>query len=184
MSEWWSSQGALEQVYYWVALPATGLLVILLILNFIGADSDADADFDGELGFQFLTLKNMTGFFAVFGWTGLVCIDAGLSNGFTLIVSFASGLAMMTVLATLFYLMNKATESGTLVVKNAIGHIGETYLTIPPRRTGYGKVQIRVQGALRELDAVTDADIEIKTGTLITVEDVVSEEILLVKENK
>ena len=184
MLEWWNNAGALEQVYYWVALPATGILVVLLILNFIGGDADGDADFDGDIGFQFLTLKNMVGFFSVFGWTGLLCIDSGLGNGVTLLISIAAGVAMMFFLATMFLMLNRATESGTLVVENAIGNIGETYLPIPPRRTGYGKVQIRVQGGLRELEAVTDDDELIPTGKLVTVESIVSGETLVVKANK
>ncbi|MFT7614219.1 MAG: hypothetical protein ACI9J3_003201 [Parvicellaceae bacterium] len=183
MSEWWSSVGAMEAVYFWVAVPATGLLAVLLILNFIGGDTDADADFDGELGFQFISLKNMTGFFAVYGWTGMVCIDAGLPNGWTLIIALIAGLAMMLFLGFLFYAMSKTVQSGTLIVSNSIGKIGETYLTIPPKRSGIGKVQIKVQGSLRELDAVTDSEVEIKTRTLIIVDDVISDEILLVKVN-
>jgi len=184
MSEWLGSVGAYGQVYLWIAIPATAILVILLIINFIGGDADADADLDGDIGFQFLTLKNMVGFFTIFGWTGLVCIENGLTNGVTILISLIAGLAMMFLLAAIYYGMSKATESGTLVMTNAIGNMGEAYLPIPPRRTGYGKVQIRVQGSLRELEAVTDSDEEIKTGALVTVEDLVNGEILLVKANK
>jgi hypothetical protein len=186
MLEWWSSVGAFEQVYWWIALPATVILGILLIINFIGGDADVDVDMDmdADMGFQFITFKNLIGFFAVFGWTGLTCIDAGLGNGSTILISFFAGIAMMALLGTIFYFMSKVTEDGTLQVKNAIGGLGEVYLTIPPRRTGFGKVQIRVQGGLRELDAVTDEKEEIKTGQLITVTDIVSGEILLVTSNK
>ena len=91
---------------------------------------------------------------------------------------------MMFFHGFLFLMLNRATESGTLVMENAIGNVGETYLPIPPRRTGYGKVQIRVQGGLRELGAVTDDDEQIATGTLVTVESIVSGETLVVKANK
>lgn len=188
MSEWWSSVGAFKDVYWWIALPATIILGILLIVNFFGgdveSDVDMDLDVDGDMGFQFITFKNLIGFFAVFGWTGLTCIDMGVGNGTTLIISFLAGIAMMVLLGTIFYFMSKVTEEGTLDIKNAIGGLGEVYLTIPPRRTGFGKVQIRVQGGLRELDAVTDEEEEIKTGQLITVKDIVSGEILLVTANK
>jgi hypothetical protein len=184
MYEWLSSPGAYEQIYFWIAVPATCILVILLIINFIGGDVDADADLDGDMGFQFLTLKNLVGFFAIFGWTGMVCAENGLSNGVTIVIALLAGLAMMFLLAGIYYLMAKATESGTLVMSNAIGNMGETYLPIPPRRTGYGKVQIRVQGGLRELEAVTDGDDEIKTGALVTVKDIINGETLLVTVNK
>lgn len=181
---WWGDVGGFQQVYWWIAIPATAVLGILLILNLFGGDADGDVDFDGDIGFQFLTLKNIIGFFAVFGWTGLTCIDAGLGNGVTLLIASLAGLAMMVLLGTLFYFMSKATEDGTLNINNAKGGLGEVYLIIPPRRTGYGKVQIRIQGGLHELEAVTDDDTEIATGKLVTVTDIIAGEILVVKENK
>jgi len=184
MSEWWSSVGAFDQTYFWIAIIATGVFAIVLILTFfVDADTDTDFDADEGMGFQFITFKNLVGFFAVLGWTGLSCINAGYSNGTTIILSAIAGLIMMVVMAALFYFMTKLTDDGTLKIKNAINGMGEVYLTIPPSRSAFGKVQIRIQGTLRELDAVTDSEQEIKTGTLITVEDVVNGEILVVKSN-
>ena len=184
---WWGSAGAFVETYWWIGIIATAILAVLLIINFFAggdADFDGDIDADGGMGFQFLTFKNLIAFFAVFGWTGMVCIDGGLSNGTTVIVSFIAGLSIMVLLGLMFYMMSRVTQSGTLIVKKAIGGIGETYIIIPSKRTGFGKVQIRVQGSLRELDAVTDGEEDIQTGKLVTVVDVINDEILVVKENK
>ena len=80
----------------------------------------------------------------------------------------------------LFRGMSKLKESGTLELENAIGLTAETYLFIPPKRAGYGKVHIRVQGSLQELPAVTDDQEQIATGKLVKVLDIVSDSILLV----
>ncbi len=182
----WGDLETLEKIYWIIAIPSTAIFLIFLIISmFAGADADADmdADVDGEIGFQFISLKNLLGFFAVFAWSGLACIEAGMSNSATIIVSLLSGLAMMTIMATIFYFMSKLTDNGTLKMSNAVDHIGEVYLTIPAKRAGFGKVQIRVQGRLHELEAVTDSEEDINTGKLVVVKEVINNEILLVAEN-
>jgi hypothetical protein len=91
-----------------------------------------------------------------------------------------AGLIMMTIMASIFYFLGKASANGTLQMKNAVGGIGEVYLTIKGKRGGIGKVQITVQGSLRTLDAMTDDDVDIPTGNVITVTQVLNETILLV----
>ena len=76
--------------------------------------------------------------------------------------------------------MGKLTDSGTLNLQNAIGKVGSVYLTIPAKRDGLGKVQVKVQG-LRTLDAMTDYEEEIKTGSVIEVVEILNNEILVVK---
>ena len=76
--------------------------------------------------------------------------------------------------------MKKLTESGTLVYKNALNATGEVYLTIGANRSKIGKVSVTVQGSLRELEAITDSNSELKSGTVITVVDVTSNGILIV----
>ena len=89
---------------------------------------------------------------------------------------------MMVLTTLLFYWMHKLAESGTLKIKNAIGVIGEVYLPIGANRTKMGKVQIKVQGSLRELEAITDELEDLKTGTMVKVSEIVSAEILLVEK--
>lgn len=188
-STWWAEMGTFERINWLIALPFSALFVIQIVLTFIGgdadhisADGDADAAIDHDTGidFQFLTLKNLIAFFTIFGWTGIVCIDAGLSMGLTVFISTIAGTLMMTIMASIIYFMGKLTDSGTLDLNNAIGKTGSVYLTIPPKRSGLGKVQIQVQG-FQTLDAMTDIDKEIKTGAIVTVTEVINSDLLLVK---
>jgi len=180
----------LEKTYWIVALIGSAIFVIIFILTFIGGDSDADmeadaTDFeadDGGVGFQFFTFKNIVAFFTIFGWTGVTCIDNDLSKGTTLTISIIAGLIMMVITSYLFFWMHKLAESGTLRMKNALGQIGEVYLPIGANRTKMGKVQIKVQGSLRELEAITDEQEELKTGTMVKVIEIVSAELLLVEK--
>ena len=188
MKEFFEGMSTLEQTYWGFALLGSVVFLIIFILTFIGggdADMDADAsDFeadDGGVGFQFFTFKNIVAFFTIFGWTGITCIDNGLSTGLTLILSIIAGLLMMVLTTSLFFWMHKLAESGTLKMKNAIGVIGEVYLPIGAKRSKMGKVQIKVQGSLRELEAITDNEEELKTGTMVKVTKIVSAELLLVE---
>ena len=185
----WSTIGLFEQVYWIMAIPATLIFTVLLVLTIAGTDADTDVstDIDSDIAdgdsipFQFISLKNIVAFFAVFGWSGIGFINAGMTYWLVLILSFFCGLLMMFLMASLFYLMSKLVESGTLNMKNAIGKLGEVYLVIPGKRGGMGKVQINVQGSLRELDAITDTD-TIPTSSIVIVLDVIDEHILLVKK--
>jgi hypothetical protein len=187
-SAWWDGLSLILKIYWCLAVPFTIFFLLQLTLSFVGGDvtdstPDIDIETDHGISFQFLTLKNMVGFFTVFAWTGIACIDAGFSQPVTLFISTAAGLGMMSIMAGMFYLISKAGADGTMKIEKAIGVVGEVYLTIPSKRSSLGKVQIKVTGSLRTLDAMTDHDQDIPTGKLITVSKIINDNILLVTEN-
>lgn len=190
MLDWFSNLDFLAKIYWLIAIIGSIIFTIVMIMAFVGGDADDLEDIDSEIdsdtgiGFQFLTFKNLVGFFTIFGWSGIACIDAGLPMPLTIVISIISGLIMMTIMAALFYFMMKLSDSGTLKYKNAIGAIGEVYLTIGADRTKMGKVSVRVQGAVRELEALTDSFTELKSGTIIKVVDVTENGILIVDQTK
>lgn len=189
INTWWAGLTTIEQIYWVVTIPATLFFIIQIILTFVGGDVDNDLDGDVDhdidhdhgIDFQFLTFKNMIAFFALFGWSGLASIDAGFSLALILILSTIAGLIMMVIMASIFYFMSKLSDSGTLNMQNAVGTTGKVYLSIPGKKAGTGKVQVKVQGTLRDLTAITEDPESIKTGSLIEVIDIVNESILLVK---
>jgi len=189
MIEFFDGMSTLEQTYWIIALIGSAVFLVIFILTFIGGgdtDMEADAsDFeadDGGVGFQFFTFKGIVAFFTIFGWSGVTCIDNELPIGITLIISIVAGFLMMVLTSSLFYWMHKLAESGTLKMRNAVGVIGEVYLPIGANRSKMGKVQIKVQGSLRELEAITDEEEGLKTGTMVKVTEIVSAELLLVEK--
>jgi hypothetical protein len=102
----------------------------------------------------------------------------------SILVSTGAGVLMMLAMATVFYLMGKLTESGNLNLKNAVGSIAEVYLVVPENRKSLGKVQLKVQGVFKTLDAITDEEEPIKTGALVNVIDVTTNDILIVETSK
>jgi hypothetical protein len=186
----WSEVGIFEQVFWVITIPATVIFLVLLVLTVLGSDADIDVDTDVDAGidagdsipFQFLSLKNIVAFFAVFGWSGIGFVNAGLSSWLVILLATICGLLMMIAMAALFYFMSRLAESGTLNMKNAVGKLGEVYLIIPAKRNGMGKVQLNVQGSIRTLDAITDEPETIPTSSIIQVIDVIDDQILLVKK--
>ena len=189
MNEFFEGMSTFEQTYWIIAILGSIIFLVIFALTFIGASdvdmetdiSDVDAD-DGGVGFQFFTFKNVIAFFTIFGWTGILCIDNELSTAVTIFISSFAGLLMMVLTSLLFFWMHKMAESGTLKIKNAIGAIGEVYLPIGANRSSIGKVQIKVQGSLRELEAVTDSEEILSTSTLVKVVEIIGAELLLVEK--
>ncbi len=191
MQEWYSALSGFEQVFWGIALIASVFFVFVLVTTLIGGDTDGidgdvDAGIEGDtgIGFQFFSFKNIVAFFTIFGWSGISFLEAGMSKGIVVLLAAVCGLAMMFVMAFLMYQMLKMTSSGTLRMENAIGQIGEVYLTIGANRSRMGKVQVTVQGALRELDALTDEERDLSTNTVITVKEITSNGILIVSQTK
>ncbi len=185
---WWEGLSGVLKIYWSLAVPFTLFFVLQLILSFFGGDSpddlpDSEVEADHGISFQFLTVKNLVGFFTIFSWTGIACIEAGLSNGITLLISTVAGLLMMGLMAGLFYLMMKSGADGTMRISSAMGQSGEVYLTIPSKRSGIGKIQVKVTGSLRTLDAMTDDLESLPTGKFIKVVDILNDNVLLVTTN-
>ena len=186
LQAWWEGL-SLSLKFYWIlAVPFTLFFLLQLVLSFIGGGDipddtpDAEIESDAGIGFQFFTLKNLVAFFTIFSWTGIACIDSGLSDFTSGVIAVAAGATMMMIMASLFYFLAKASGDGTMKFKKAIGKSGQVYLPIAKTRSAVGQVQINVQGSLRTLDAMTDESTDIPTGTLVTVRDIINENVLLV----
>ncbi|MEZ7930936.1 MAG: hypothetical protein ACI8RY_001477 [Urechidicola sp.] len=187
MGDFFTDMSTLHIVFWITALIGSTIFLVLFVLSLLGADSDAEMDTDTEIGMddgigiQFFTFKNAMAFFTLFGWTGIACLDNGFSAGVSTTIAFMAGIAMMTLMSFLFLWISKLAESGTLRIENAVGNIGEVYLSIGANRSRIGKISIDVQGSKRELSALSDEKEDLKQGEVIRVTAVVSGEILLIE---
>ncbi|MDR5659074.1 hypothetical protein RH915_06190 [Serpentinicella sp. ANB-PHB4] len=193
MIDWLNEALVFDKVYWYLAIPFTVLLLIQLLSTFLGFggeggfDSveesvDIGDDGDFEPGFEIFTVRNFITFFAVFGWSGITFSHSGLGNFATIVLSTMLAIIVLLIVSSLFYFITKLADSGTMNLQRAKGVIGEVYLSIPGNRKGMGKVNITLQGSLRELDAMTDNKKDISTGSIVRVEDVISNSILLVEK--
>ena len=93
MENWFAALTLFEKVYWIVAIAGSAILLVLVVMTLMGGDvddmGDVDADIEADTGihFQFLSFKNLMGFLTIFGWSGIACIDNGLSTGLTIIIS-------------------------------------------------------------------------------------------------
>ena len=122
----------------------------------------------------------MIAFFTMFGWVGVAAYKGGLNEWLVVLAALGGGMVMVLIMAFLFRNVSKLKYSGTMDITNAMNQVGEAYLFIPAKRGGVGKVHVKVQGTLRELQALTDDAADIPTGKIIKVAGIINNNILLV----
>ena len=190
MITWWTSLSTAMQVLWAVTLSASLIFVIQTVMTFLGlGDHDADFDmdtsdgsFDADPSMNLLTFRNLVNFCLGFGWTAVLMHEKIESNALLIIVSVIVGILLVAIVMWIFKWLSEMQQTGNIDVhKSAVGCEGKVYLTIPGERKGEGKVQITINNAVRECDAVTDGE-TIKTGTAIKVTEVINDYTLLVEE--
>ena len=189
ISSWWQGLAGFEKIFWAIAIVFSALFLLQTIYSiFVGDTDDGSAvgsadeyiGDDAGIGHQFFTVKNLIAFFTMFGWVGIASYNGGLTKTVTVLLALGAGFAMVLIMVFLLRNVNKLRHSGTMQIKNALNQVCETYLFVPAKRNGIGKVHIRIQGSLHELDAITDDEIQIPTGKLVKVTGIVNEQILLV----
>jgi len=127
------------------------------------------------------TFRSILAFFGGFGWSGVLAMDSGLSAGASFLVSIPVGLFFFLLTYAVLLFLLGMSASGSLDYKNAIGETGEVYLSIPPNRSGTGKIQVRVQGRMKTVTAYNDSDREAETHSRVRVIDQIDASTLLVE---
>ena len=195
IATWWADLSPVMKLLWGVTLTATLVFVIQTVMTFLGADADStdfdvdvDTSMDGsdlsniDSGANLYTFRNFVNFFLGFGWTAIILQDKVQSPALLILISLLVGAGLVAIVMYLFKWLSSMQQSGNInVYKSAVGCQGKCYLTIPGERAGEGKVQITIQGAVREYNAVTDGD-TIKTGTPIKVAEAIDANTLLVEE--
>lgn len=163
----------------------------------IGGGPDGDISLDGgdfaeapqshgsalPFGLKLLSLRAILAFIAVGGWTCYTVCYA-LDWYAALLIGVAAGLLAACGIAAALTGMEKLQSSGNIDPNNTVGKIGTVYLTVPPSRGGFGKINVVVQERFAEYDAMTDSDEPIPTGAEIKVLAHLGGNVLLVQKYK
>lgn len=194
IASWWAGLDTAMKILWGITITTSLIFVIQTILTFIGADADANFDTDIDVsmdgtdlsniegGSNLYTFRNFVNFLLGFGWTSVLLHDQIASPFLLYLLAVVVGIALVAAVMWLFKWLSGMQQSGNIdIYKSAAGCSGSVYLTIPAARSGEGKVQITINGAVREYNAVTDGD-AIKTGTPIKVTEVIDGNTLLVEE--
>ena len=212
MQAWWDALDILGKAFALIAIPSTLILVIQTILMFIGIGSGADgadgadmgdagndldgifgddvpggSDIDGidspiEPGLKILSFRTIVAFLAVFGWVGIELLKLGANSIVSIAIGFASGFAIMLIMAFLLRELFRLQSSGNSDIRNALGASGTAYIPIPKNRSGRGKVTVAFQGSTHELDAVTDDEEDIASYAEVLVVGISGKDTLIVKK--
>lgn len=197
MFSFWATLTVGMKILWGITLGVSLIFLIQTVATFLGADADgsldggADLDMDGmpddpsfadvhSSGMNLLTFRNFINFLLGFGWSSVLLTD--IPWGWRIVIAVVIGCGLVVLVMYLFKWLSHMQQSGNInVYRSAVGCTGTTYLTIPAARKGEGKVQITINGAVREYGAVTDGD-ALPTGTRIRVVEVVDPNTLLVEE--
>ena len=179
IASWWAELSPVMKILWGVTLTASLIFIIQTILTFVGADADGGMDMDIDVDTD---PRNFVNFFLGFGWTAILLQGHILSPALLILVAVVVGVALVALVMYLFKWLSSMQQAGNInVYKSAVGCQGKAYLPIPAARSGEGKVQITINNAVREYNAVTDGD-AIRTGAQIKVTEVLDAETLLVEE--
>lgn len=186
LADWWQTLSFAEQWFWGIGLISNALFAVYLVAQFAGGhDADVhDADVpDLDAGFTILSLRSLLAFGMFMGYTGVVALRLGGGWLIALLAGVAAGVLAAWLAWRLLRIILRLQSSGTLDMQNAIGQTGEVYLAIPAGQHGTGKVMLELQGALREMDAVSE-EAAIPNGQPVLVVGLTDEGALIVQPFK
>lgn len=176
---WLKSLSVTEHIFFWIAVVASALLliqIVLLLVSFAGGgdvDADGDFDMDGDMdtdgGLSLFSIKAVTSFFALGGWCGFATASYVNNVWAPVLVAVATGSVALVGVAFALRGVAKLQCSGNLVKEKLTGKNATVYVSVPPARSGRGKITLTAQGKFTELDAVTDDAERIPTDELVEI---------------
>lgn len=196
MGNWYNNLDTFDQTLWLIAIPFSiffALQSLLTLFGVMGGGADA-ADFDGDLDaddssgdsdgghFQVLSFKNFIMFFTIFGWTGIVMRSYGNGVLATVSVALIAGIASMLLFASITYFTSKLAESGNFNIQTLVDKTATVYLPIASNRSSSGKIQVQTSGTMKELEALTDDNESLSTGTMVSITEIINGNIVLVKK--
>lgn len=210
MMAWFETLPFLEKVFLFIALPSTIILMIQTVMLFFGGADDGslftdtsgfesspgdisgigealsgDLDDAGSLAvggdLSFITMRGIIAFLTVAGWTGITCMEFGISGGLSAIVAMAFGTGALVGVAYLIRALLGLQAYNHVNYRAALGKIGEVYLPIPPNGSGIGRISLTLGGVYRQYEAVTNHGAGIKTGESVRVVDIIRGSVMVVE---
>lgn len=194
LNEWFLALTPMMRMYWGVAIFASVIFVIQMVMSFIGVgdvDSmggDADVDFstdadslDDAGAMHLLSIRNIIYFLLGFGWAG-VSLCHSIENGILLCVTaVAVGCLFVAIFIFLFRQMMRLQTNGAYDINDAVGKVCDVYMRIPASQQGLGKVQISFNGSVQEIAAATEGE-DIPSGNKVRVLRVIDGTSLLVEK--
>jgi membrane protein implicated in regulation of membrane protease activity len=191
---WWEQLSSFQQGMFIIAVSASFVMLIFLVLMLIGIEgsdfdgvddvSDIDVINDEPLsgigGLKILTIRGILAFISMGAWTAYLLV-----NWMHPLIASAIGIVVGAISAYLLALAFRATyrleSSGNLDYANAIGQIGTVYIRVPKSKIGKGKITLTIQERYIEVDAMTEWDQDLMPKTIVEVIGIEDTTTLIVK---
>ena len=196
LTNWFNGLDPTLRVYWGIAIFASLVFLIQMVLTFIGIGDTDGGDFDTGGGFdtdgngdtldtggaiQLFTVRNFVNFFLGIGWGG-VCFSSSVKNPTLLaFIALITGCVFVGIFILMFRQLMRLEHNGSFNIRESVGQVADVYLRIPANRKGEGKVQFSFQGSVQELPAITDGD-PIPSGSKARVLEIVGDHTLLVEK--
>jgi hypothetical protein len=118
---------------------------------------------------RIFTIRGIVAFFAMGGWAGIAALSVGVHSLISISIALVVGAMAMMLASSLINFALRMQQSGNISLANAVAGTADVYITIPPERSGIGKVTMTLQERFVELDAVTDSGEALKPNTKVEV---------------
>ena len=175
----------LTTIFLYSAVVGTVIMVCQFAMTLLGVGDDGadmDADFDGDVSvdadhgsswlFGVLSFRTLVAAVAFFGLGGYAALSSGQSEVVALLIAFGCGVAAMYGVYALLRGIYRLQADGTRRIDNAIGSRGSVLVPVPPGGSGVGKIQLKLQGRLVDVAAVSAGTEKLSTGTRVEVIEV------------
>ncbi len=190
MSEWFAALSTEQQIYYSIGMIATFLVVVQTLMMLVVGDAEladaGDADMGGPSehpsGIALISSRTIVAFLMGFGWTGVIANRDGMGDpAMTAVSGVIVGCLFAYAVFRLMSFLYGLRDSGTLDYHNALGEVGTVYLPIPAAMAGPGRIQVMVQGRLKEIVALTPAETRLENRAKVRVVEVLDDNTLVVE---
>lgn len=179
-------------------LTVGGIALLFFVAQTFGTESgsDADLDVDGDgipdfdcgcdspehahssLG-DFLSIRNLTGFFMGYGLIAFICARSGFALPFSMALGGGAGLSMAAASFFLLRAFLRFQEDGSDRTEDLIGLSGVVYIELSESRTGKvlvdsknGRLERRARSDSGCLTSGTEVEIVGTSGSLLLVRSV------------
>jgi hypothetical protein len=181
----------MENLYLACAVLGGTVLVCQFVMTLAGLGGDHDLGGDHEVGHDaghamdhdhtqgdahehgsswfigVLTFRTIVAALTFFGLAGKFGAASDYTPTKTLLIAIAAGTAALFLVAWMMRALVRLKSEGTIRIERAVGANGTVYLTVPPNKSGVGKVTLSLQERTMEYDAVTSEQNELPTGAKV-----------------
>jgi membrane protein implicated in regulation of membrane protease activity len=191
----------MDTIFFWCAIVGGTVLVCQFVMTLIGLgdghpdfDASGAVDFhDGSAGvdvghgdisghhdayhdstwfFGVITFRTLVAAVTFFGLAGMWALEREVAPVGVLAIAVGAGVAAMYGVYYVMRSLTKLDSEGTLRIERAVGRAGTVYLPIPANNSGAGKIHMKLQNQLIELQAMTPQD-KLPVGATVVVTGVI-----------